>query len=378
MDKDKMGKFIEQLRKSKGYSQNDLAKIIPIGREAISKWERGENAPSSVSLYRLCDIFEVTMDELMFGEYLSEKNEIEVSTVKAKIYDDNIAKTQKINILISFIIVLIISFFAICILLIYFVNTFDTVKVYTINCHNDEISIHDGLFFVTKEKTYLSLGKIEAIDKKQIVYTKLYYVKRTGEHRIISEQDDLPTNIYDYNEYEVNFEINDIDYILQNMLLEVTFKGGSSTILHLEFIRDFSNDYIFPNKIAKYKTDEFSTDDLNYDLLIEEKIKKNLSFEEEGVYKLKKGNYVFNYFEDSKLFTLIYRDKNTNEAWSKKLFWGSKEINYYKFDNDQKILNAFKYDTLEDSLTCLSGTFCKKDKTKIKIFLNKTAFIFSQ
>lgn len=376
MDKDKMGKFIEQLRKSKGYSQNDLAKIIPIGREAISKWERGENAPSSVSLYRLCDIFEVTMDELMFGEYLSEKNEIEVSTVKAKIYDDNIAKTQKINILISFIIVLIISFFAICILLIYFVNTFDTVKVYTINCHNDEISIHDGLFFVTKEKTYLSLGKIEAIDKKQIVYTKLYYVKRTGEHRIISEQDDLPTNIYDYNEYEVNFEINDIDYILQNMLLEVTFKGGSSTILHLEFIRDFSNDYIFPNKIAKYNDSENENDTPKYDKKAEEKIKDSFSYESEGVYKFKKDNFTFNYFESAKSLIIYLKNTNSIDRWSKQLFLNDNTIIYFEFNSSSEILNAFQYNYNDDSYECISNE-CKIEKNKIRLFIEETSFIFT-
>lgn len=41
MDPQKIGKFIYKLRTEKGLSQYKLAEMIPISRQAISKWERG-------------------------------------------------------------------------------------------------------------------------------------------------------------------------------------------------------------------------------------------------------------------------------------------------------------------------------------------------
>lgn len=40
IDAKKIGNFIAQLRKEKNITQNDLADLMPIGRTAISKWER--------------------------------------------------------------------------------------------------------------------------------------------------------------------------------------------------------------------------------------------------------------------------------------------------------------------------------------------------
>ena len=59
MDNSKIGKFISELRKEKGLSQYDLADLVPISREAISKWERGKNLPKTETLYYLAEFFEV-------------------------------------------------------------------------------------------------------------------------------------------------------------------------------------------------------------------------------------------------------------------------------------------------------------------------------
>ena len=45
IDQEKVGKFIADLRKEKGLTQDDLAEKMFVGREAISKWERGVCIP---------------------------------------------------------------------------------------------------------------------------------------------------------------------------------------------------------------------------------------------------------------------------------------------------------------------------------------------
>lgn len=45
MDLKKVGKFIAQNRKEKGYTQDKLGEILGISSNTLSKWERGVNAP---------------------------------------------------------------------------------------------------------------------------------------------------------------------------------------------------------------------------------------------------------------------------------------------------------------------------------------------
>ena len=41
IDKEKLGAFISQLRKEKGYTQKELAERLFISNKAVSKWETG-------------------------------------------------------------------------------------------------------------------------------------------------------------------------------------------------------------------------------------------------------------------------------------------------------------------------------------------------
>ncbi|MBE6865446.1 MAG: helix-turn-helix transcriptional regulator [Ruminococcaceae bacterium] len=45
MDIAKIGNFIKELRKEKGYTQKELAEKLHITDRAVSKWERGLSAP---------------------------------------------------------------------------------------------------------------------------------------------------------------------------------------------------------------------------------------------------------------------------------------------------------------------------------------------
>ncbi len=69
MDSNKIGAFIKSLRVKNNMSQKDLANKIPISREAISKWECGRTIPDPSTILRLSRIFDVSADEIMYGEY---------------------------------------------------------------------------------------------------------------------------------------------------------------------------------------------------------------------------------------------------------------------------------------------------------------------
>lgn len=56
---------LQYLRKSKGITQEELADKLGISRQSVSKWENGETYPETDKLLLLCDIFNVSLDELL-------------------------------------------------------------------------------------------------------------------------------------------------------------------------------------------------------------------------------------------------------------------------------------------------------------------------
>ena len=62
-----LGERIKELRRNKGYSQQQLAQKLHITQGAISQWERNATMPASDQLNAIADIFEITVDELLNG-----------------------------------------------------------------------------------------------------------------------------------------------------------------------------------------------------------------------------------------------------------------------------------------------------------------------
>ena len=61
---------LQELRKSRGLTQEELAEALYVSRTAISKWESGRGYPSIDSLKEISKYFSVTIDDLLSGEKL--------------------------------------------------------------------------------------------------------------------------------------------------------------------------------------------------------------------------------------------------------------------------------------------------------------------
>ena len=67
---------LQELRKSRGMTQEELAQALYVSRTAVSKWESGRGYPSIDSLKEISAYFSVTIDNLLSGEkliFLAEK-----------------------------------------------------------------------------------------------------------------------------------------------------------------------------------------------------------------------------------------------------------------------------------------------------------------
>jgi len=65
---------LQKLRKEKGLSQEALAEMLDVSRQAISKWESGQSYPEMEKLIILTDIFGVTLDSLVKDGELEDDN----------------------------------------------------------------------------------------------------------------------------------------------------------------------------------------------------------------------------------------------------------------------------------------------------------------
>lgn len=61
---------LQELRKNRGLTQEELAEALYVSRTAISKWESGRGMPSIESLKAISKFFAVTLDDLLSSEEL--------------------------------------------------------------------------------------------------------------------------------------------------------------------------------------------------------------------------------------------------------------------------------------------------------------------
>lgn len=100
MDLKKIGTFIADCRKRHKLTQIELAEKLGVTDRSVSNWENGICLPDA-SLYRLlCDILEISINELFAGEYIcegdykSKADENLLCLLERRMYD---ASTQDIS-----------------------------------------------------------------------------------------------------------------------------------------------------------------------------------------------------------------------------------------------------------------------------------------
>lgn len=88
MDTKKIGIFLKELRNEKGMTQEQLGEKIGVSNKTISRWETGKYMPPVECLNMLCDIYNISINEILGGERASGDE-------FTKIAEENITVTLK-------------------------------------------------------------------------------------------------------------------------------------------------------------------------------------------------------------------------------------------------------------------------------------------
>ncbi len=110
MDTIKIGQFIKSLRKENSLTQREVAERLNVSEKTISKWETGNGMPEVSIMLPLCKLFGISINELLSGERLDEKQYVEKAEENMAMLVDRTTPRKKIVIsTISCILVILSS-----------------------------------------------------------------------------------------------------------------------------------------------------------------------------------------------------------------------------------------------------------------------------
>mgnify|MGYP001687560337 CR=1 FL=1 len=95
---------LKEKRKSKGYTQEQISKLLDIGQSAYAKWENGRTEPTLENIVKLSKILDTTTDELLGRNInfrdtiLNKKHKYDLSVLK----ESNIQNLYDLKITLAF------------------------------------------------------------------------------------------------------------------------------------------------------------------------------------------------------------------------------------------------------------------------------------
>ena len=75
-----LGETIKAIRKSKGLSQEELAALLNVVRQTVSKWEQGDTIPDIETIKKIADLYGISVDSLL--EEKPQEDEIDTKERK--------------------------------------------------------------------------------------------------------------------------------------------------------------------------------------------------------------------------------------------------------------------------------------------------------
>lgn len=221
-----IGKHLKTLREKNNLTQEQLADKLFVSRSNVSKWERNISLPDAETLLELSKIFNVSVDDILLG---NDKND---SSGVLNIYKQ-IEKQKKVMLIICVSSIIIILLF----LIYYFLSFYNSNKIFLVNGYGNESYFNNGIIIYTKEKEYLSLGKINS--KKDILRMKLV-VSINNEENIIYETTSDEIFLLESRGYN-ELELSKILLNKNKLNLYIYYCDGTYECIKLNLRLDYSN-----------------------------------------------------------------------------------------------------------------------------------------
>lgn len=185
MNQEKIGKFILKLRKDKKMTQQELADKLNVTDRAVSHWENGRSIPDVALFKPICEIFDISINELISGEKLNKEKLIKKS-------DENIINTisdgnkQKRKCKRTIIILIIAIIVLLVVLLLSFNHKYPKIDLYHFSIQqNQSKKLNKKTNIENKNIYYYGIDYALVCDKKE----NCYQISEALRHNQISLND---------------------------------------------------------------------------------------------------------------------------------------------------------------------------------------------
>lgn len=182
----KFSDIISTYRAERKLTQKALGDIIGVSDRTISKWENGDTEPDLYHVKKICKTLDIPPSNLF---------------IYKKTLNDRLRKIINIlSIIIKFILKHALKFIiavAFLYLLLFYINNYNSIQIYSLKYHSDNIYFNHGYFYKTKVYDILTIEniKVNKLDYTPISYYVELYTSTNGDKKVIYKADSLE-NIY--------------------------------------------------------------------------------------------------------------------------------------------------------------------------------------
>lgn len=360
---------IYRIRQERKLTQKEIGDIIGVSDRTISKWENGTTVPDLCQIRNICKKLEISPSLLIKSEKKLSDNITNLRRKMGKILNYILHNIF----LITFILVFML-------LLLYFINNYNSIKIYDLKYNSENISFENGYLFKTKVTNILIINDIKInkikynpIDTKVKLYTLV-----NGDKKIIYTSENL-NNIYiEENKSGADLLSKDvIESIKQNLYLLIETKDENNNEYNYECQITFKEKYnnnklLYKSYIKNNSVDtlDFPFDNLTDSPKINNKSTKVMSKNNNNANKLASLGYEYDkekdvYYKntDKKEFIKyqVKTKKLTIEIINNNIF---KSIIYYPkahlinlnaLNDKSELLVSLKYNVPLNKIECYKG-----------------------
>ena len=241
MNIEKMAEFLRSLREDKGLTQDQLGDMLNVSRSLVSKWEHASKIPAVDCLMSLSKIYDITIDEIIYGERKNTKNAKNIDSLSATIMNES---KKKIDIAHKSIIIvtLVLSFL---LLGSYFIFNYNSIKVYSVYGKAEHYDVKNTLMIISKNKSYIKFGDIvNSNDYGNKEYDGYEFYAKDGDNKIVlssREDGEIVRNLDDSDNY-LNFE--NLEKFIDDLYVDIYYNDEVETV-KLDASLEMANNKIF-------------------------------------------------------------------------------------------------------------------------------------
>lgn len=246
---------IYRIRQERKLTQKEIGDIIGVSDRTISKWENGTTVPDLCQIRNICKKLEISPSLLIKSE---------------KKLRDNITNLRRgIGKILNYILhnIFLITFILVfMLLLLYFINNYNSIKIYDLKYDSENVKMKHGHFFQTKSVNILT---IENISLNKIKYNPIeinleLYTFVNGDKKLLYKSDNLDNIYIEENKSGSDLLSKDvIENIKRNLYITINTKDENNNSYTYDCQIIFKEKYVNNKIIYNEYIKNNSVDTLN-------------------------------------------------------------------------------------------------------------------